>query len=118
MVVTAALVVGTWNDTEAATNVVAMRVFLIGWALAAVVIVAESPLATSKSHDGQGRRRGEFFPTAQHVAMGLVLGLAIGTTDWTSLRLIGWWQLWWTVPLLLAYIGFIGTLWRSSRASS
>lgn len=108
IVVVIALVVGTWNDTVAATGEIPMRIFLVGWAAAAVVI--------SAGFVSVGLVSRPVLPLAvQHVAVGLVIGLAVGTTDWTTLHLAGWWQLWWTVPLLLVYAGLLITLRRSSR---
>ena len=109
------LVVLAWDDTEAATGVVPMRIFLIGWAVAAVVISVGSLFASLVSRREQPMSRLVLPLVVQHVAMGFVIGLAVGTTDWTSLRLAGWWQLWWTVPLLLSYAGLLITLRRSSR---
>jgi hypothetical protein len=103
-----ALVAGTWNDTGAATGEVPMRIFLVGWAAAAIVISAGAAFA--------GLVPRPVLPLAvHHVAVGLVIGLAIGTTDWTTLRLAGWWQLWWTVPLLLVYASLLISLRRSAR---
>jgi hypothetical protein len=108
IVVVIALVVRTWNDTGAATGEIPMRIFLVGWAAAAVVI--------SAGFVSVGLVSRPVLPLAvQHVAVGLVIGLAVGTTDWTTLHLAGWWQLWWTVPLLLVYAGLLITLRRSSR---
>ena len=103
-----ALVAGTWNETGAATGQVPMRIFLVGWAVAAVVILLGFAFAGLM-------RRPVLLPAVQHVAVGLVVGLVVGTTDWTALHLSGWWQLWWTVPLLLAYAGLLVTLRRSPR---
>jgi len=103
------LVAGNWDKTGAATGEVPMRIFLVGWAVAAVVILSGFAFA-SLMH------RPVLLLTVQNVAVGFVVGLAVGTTDWTALRLTGWWQLWWTVPLLLAYAGLLVTLRRSSRA--
>ncbi|WP_279387493.1 hypothetical protein [Rubrobacter taiwanensis] len=44
-----------------------------------------------------------------------MIGLAVGTTDWGALQLAGWWQLWWTVPLLAGYVSRVILLRRSSR---
>lgn len=109
------LVISAWNDTGAATGEIPMRIFLVGWAVAAVVIAAGSPLAGLTSRRGRPVPGSVLPLDAQHVAVGLVIGLAVGTTDWTALRLAGWWQLWWTVPLLLAYTVLLGTLRRSPR---
>jgi len=103
-----ALVAGTWNETGTATGLVSMRVFLVGWAVASFVILSDFAFAGLM-------RRPVLLPAVQHLAAGFVVGLAVGTTDWTALRLSGWWQLWWTVPLLLAYAGLLVALRRSSR---
>ena len=109
-VVAVVLVAGAWDETGVATGQGPMRIFLVGWAVAAVVILSGFAFA------GPGpMRRPVLLPAVQHVAAGFVVGLAVGTTDWTALRLAGWWQLWWTVPLVLAYAGFLVTLYRSSR---
>ncbi len=109
------LVVGAWDDTGAATGEVPMRIFLVGWAVAAVVILAGFPFAGLVSRRGQLVLRSVLPLAVQHAVMGFVIGLAVGTTDWTALSLAGWWQLWWTVPLLLVYTSLLITLRRSSR---
>ncbi len=107
-VVAIALVAGTWSSARAATGEIPMRIFLVSWAMTAIVVVFGFIFA--------GRVRRPVLPTAvQHAAVGFVVGLAIGTTDWTALRLAGWWQMWWTVPLVLAYAGLLITLRRFSR---
>ena len=111
-VVAIVLVAGTWDDTGVATGVATgqgpMRIFLVGWAVAAVIILSGFAFTGPM-------RRPVLLPAVQHVAAGFVVGLAVGTTDWTALRLTGWWQLWWTVPLVLAYAGLLVTLRRPSR---
>lgn len=110
------LVVGAWDGgTAAATGEVPMRIFLVGWAVAAVVISIGFLFAGFVSRSGQPVAHSVLPLAVQHVVMGFVIGLAIGTTDWTVLRFAGWWQLWWTVPLLLSYAGLLITLRRSSR---
>jgi hypothetical protein len=107
IVVAMALVVSAWNDTGAATNEVSMRIFLVGFAVGAVVIVAGSVLVEKLSRHGQSALVSGLSLTLQHLAIGIVIGLAIGTTDWANLRLAGWWQLWWMVPLMLAYVSLV-----------
>jgi len=109
------LVVVAWDDTGSATGEVPMRIFLIGWAVAAVVILAGFLFADLSPRRGEPVFRSVLPPAVPHVVMGFVIGLATGTTDWTALRLAGWWQLWWTVPLLLSYAGLLIILRRSSR---
>lgn len=103
-VVAVALVVTVWNDGGAATGEVPMRIFLVGWAVAAIGVSVG--FASGRS----------ILPLAVlHALVGLVIGLAVGTTDWTALHLAGWWQMWWTVPLILVYASLIITLRRSPR---
>lgn len=109
------LVALAWGNTGAATGAVSMRIFLVGWSVAAIVVLSESLFAGLASRYGQPAPRSVVPLAVQHVAVGSVIGLAIGTTDWTALRLAGWWQLWWTVPLLLSYAGLLLTLRRSRR---
>ncbi len=102
-VVAVTLVVTVWNNDGASTGEVPMRIFLIGWAVTAVVVSAGFAFGRSA------------LPLAVlHVAVGLVIGLAIGTTDWATLHLSGWWQMWWTVPLILTYISVLVSLHRSA----
>lgn len=103
-----ALVVGIWDDTGAATGEIPMRIFLVGWTVAVFIISAGFALASFVP-------RSVIPLAAQHLAVGFVIGLAVGTTDWTTLRLAGWWQLWWTVPLLLVYASLLITRRRSAR---
>lgn len=103
-----------WGDTGAATSAVHMRIFFVGWALAALVISTGFLFRGLASRPGWSESRSALLLVVQHVAMGFVVGLAVGTTDWTALRPAGWWQLWWTVPLLLSYAGLLFTLRRGS----
>lgn len=104
--VAVALVAMFWNDAAAATGEVPMRIFLIGWAVAAIIVSAGFAFGRS------------VLPLAVlHVTMGLVIGLAVGTTDWTRLQLAGWWQMWWTFPLILIYVSLLIGRRRSTRAS-
>lgn len=107
-VIAIALVAGTWDDTGAATGEIPMRVFLVGWTVAVIIISAGFALSSPLS-------RSVVPMVVQHVTVGIVIGLAVGTTDWTTLRLAGWWQLWWTVPLLLVYASLLITRRRFAR---
>jgi hypothetical protein len=103
--VTLILAILAWDSVGATTSEISWRIFLVGWVGAVAVIAAGSATAA--------------LPLAvQHIAVGLVAGLAIGTTDWTNLSLGEWWQLWWTVPLLLFYASLLVASRRSSRTSS
>lgn len=106
-IATIALVVLAWDSTGAATGAIQMRIFLIGWAAAALVVLAGLLFAGPASRPGQRVLRPAPSLVVQHVAVGAVIGLAVGTTDWTNLSFAGWWQLWWTVPLLLTYAGHL-----------
>jgi hypothetical protein len=109
------LVVLAWDNTAAATGDVPMRIFLISWAIAAVIIWDGFPLTALVSRQEEPVYRSVLPVAVHHVAIGVVIGLAVGTTDWTNLQFAGWWQLWWTVPLLMAYASRLATLRRSSR---
>jgi len=118
MVVSIALVMLAWDGTGAATGLVQMRIFLVGWAIAAVVVLSGLLFAGSMSPTRQRSLRPVSTLAVQHLAVGVVVGLAIGTTDWATLRLAGWWQLWWMVPLLLIYSSHLVTLRGLSRTRS
>ncbi len=84
-----------------------MRIFLIGWAAATVVVLAGLLFAGPASRPGRRVLRPSPSPAVRHMAVGGVIGLAVGTTDWTDLSLARRWQLWWAVPMLLAYAGHL-----------
>jgi hypothetical protein len=90
IVVALALVVLAWDGTGAATGLIQMRIFLVGWAVATVVVLAGLLFAGSASRARWRALRTVSPLTAQHLAVGVVIGLAIGTTDWATLRLVGW----------------------------
>lgn len=91
----------TWDDARAAsasTSVLHLRIFLMGvalvWALVAVTL-ALVPWW------GQART---WLIAAHLLIMGLYIGLAIATTNWTGLTMRGWWQFWWAYPLMAGQI--------------
>lgn len=118
IVVAIALVVLAWDDTGAATGDLPMRIFLVGLAVGAVII------STGFSYTNRVLRRRQtslsmVLPmTVHHVVMGFVIGLAVGTTDWTDLRFAGWWQFGWTVPLLMVYVSLLVARRRSLGSGS
>ncbi|WP_273843774.1 hypothetical protein [Rubrobacter calidifluminis] len=90
-----------------------MRIFLVGWAVAAVMTVAVRLLSgTISRRDGRGSGSLTAMELSYHLVVGCAVGLAIGTTDWSNLQIVGWWQLWWTVPLVLGYLGNLAALRR------
>lgn len=113
VVVAVVLVVATWNDARAA-DVVSMRIFLVGWGVAAAVFVSFS-FVDGAFGDGRSASRSAALAAVLHMTAGLLIGLAVGTTDWISLQLNGWWQLWLTVPLLLLYVALLANLRTTSR---
>jgi hypothetical protein len=87
----------TWEDARAArasTSVLHLRIFLIGVALVWAVGAATLALVP-----WWGRAR-TWLIGAHLLIMGLYIGLAIATTNWTGLTIRGWWQFWWAFPLM------------------
>ena len=88
----------SWNEAGASTSVLQNRIFLMGTAL--VVAVVAVTLALTPWWE----KVGAWLIAAHLVIMGLYLGLAIATTDWTAWQMRGWWQFWWTPPLMSGQI--------------
>ena len=84
----------TWDDVRASTSILHHRMFLSGVAL--VWAVGALTLALVPWW-GQART---WLIAAHLLIMGLYLGLAIATTNWTGLTMRGWWQFWWAYPLM------------------
>lgn len=85
----------TWDDASASVSLLQLRIFLIGgvglvWAVSAVTLVL-------RPWWGQARTG---LIAAHLLIMGLYIGLAIATTNWTGLTMRGWWQFWAAYPLL------------------
>ena len=85
----------TWDDARASVSLLQLRIFLIGgvglvWAVSAVTLLL-------RPWWGQARTG---LIAAHLLIMGLYLGLAIATTNWTGLTMRGWWQFWAAYPLL------------------
>lgn len=77
-----------WTSWEAAVpDLLAHRIFLLT-CLVAVGVPAALRLITPVP----GR-------TIQAVALGALVGAAVGTTPWQGLAEVFWYQLWWSVPL-------------------
>jgi hypothetical protein len=109
------LVVLAWDNTAAATGEVPMRIFLVGWGVAAVILSVESLFGYLAFHREHERAERRLLPLAMHyVVIGAVIGLAVGTTDWTDLQFAGDRQMWLqpllTVPLLLGYFAHLRSL--------
>lgn len=111
------LVILGWNMTGAATGEVSLRIFLVGWAAASIVLSVEFLFNDLTSLRRRSRVELRLPWAVHYVAIGAVVGLAVGTTDWTDLRFEPdqiWLQLVLTVPLLLAYTIHLVRLQRSS----
>jgi len=86
------------DDARAATSVLHYRIFLMGVALVWAIIALTVALVP-----WWGQARTWLIP-AHLVIMGLYVGLAIATTNWTAVTLRGWWQFWWAYPLMAGQI--------------
>ena len=83
-----------WDDARASASLLHHRMFLMGVALVwahTTVTLALVPWW------GQART---WLIAAHLLIMGMYLGLAIATTNWTGLTMRGWWQFWWACPLV------------------
>lgn len=114
------LVVLVWNDAAAATGEISWRIFLVGWAMAAIIPSVESLLNDLVYLRGQERAERRLPPAVHYMVVGMVIGLAVGTTDWTDLPPTGFRQPWlqpWllTVLLLLVYANDLVRLRRHTR---
>lgn len=95
-----------WDDAGASTSVLHYRLFLLVSALVGAVIAVTLALAPWR---GKVRPR---LIAAHLLIMGLYLGVAIATTDWSAWPMRRWWQGWWTLPLVTAQIQWILRLSR------
>ncbi|NYH55285.1 hypothetical protein HNR06_004874 [Nocardiopsis arvandica] len=92
-----------WTSWDAAIpDLVAHRIFLATCMLVALLLALR--LATPLP----GRM-------VQAVALGALIGVALGTTPWQELGEVFWYQLWWSVPLA---VGIVLMLWTPSDSSS
>lgn len=97
-----------WNDTGASTSVFHTRLFLLGAALVFAIVAATLALVP-------WWEQVRAWLIASHLLiMGLYLGLAVATTDWSIWSLSGWWQGWWTPVFLVAQIQQVLKLTRFS----
>jgi|RhiMethySRZTD1v2_1073278.scaffolds.fasta_scaffold11157_7 hypothetical protein len=88
----------TWDDTSASTSVLHHRIFLMGAALVWAIIAVTLALVPWW---GQVRT---WLIAAHLLIMGVYIGLAIATSNWTALSIRAWWQLWWAYPLIATQI--------------
>ena len=87
-----------WDDASASASLLHHRMFLTGVALAMANITVTLALVPWW---GQART----WLIATHLLiMGLYVGLAIATTNWTGVTMRGWWQFWWAYPLMAGQI--------------
>ena len=98
LVIGTVLISMTWDDASASTGVLQHRIFLIGVGLVWTVVAVTLALVPWW---GQART---WLIAAHLLIMGLYVGLAIGTTNWTGLTMRGWWQFWWAYPLMAGQI--------------
>ena len=96
----------TWDEAAASTSVLHHRIFLIGAALVWAVVAVTLALVP------WWQETRAWLIAVHLVIMGLYLGLAIATTNWTALQMRGWWQLWWAYPLMAGQIGQVLKLLR------
>lgn len=55
---------------------------------------------------------------AMVIVTSLLVGLAVGTTDWSGWTISRWWQFWWTCPLLVASICLIGQIHQAQSSNA
>src|SRR5687768_15764834 len=87
-----------WNEAGASTSVLQNRILLMGVAL--VVAVVAVTLALVPWWD----KAAAWLIATHLLILGLYLGLAVATTDWTAWQMREWWQFWWTPPLMSGQI--------------
>ena len=99
----------TWDDARAArasASVLHLRMFLMGvalvWAVGAVTLALVPWWKQART----------WLIAAHLLIIGVYIGLAIATTNWTGLTMSGWWQFWWTFPLVGGQIQWILKLLR------
>ncbi|WP_273887266.1 hypothetical protein [Rubrobacter naiadicus] len=109
------LVFLNWNETSSAVGLIQIRLFLAGWAAAALAIVIAGLLLRS----GRASLLRPPLETLYHLLMGLELGLMVGTTPWEEgVRLAGWTQFWLTIPIFTGYVFTLFDLWQERRTSA
>jgi hypothetical protein len=101
-----------WDDARASTSVLHSRLFLLVSSLVGAVVAVTLALAPWWG------KVGTRLIAAHLLIMGLYLGVAIATTNWSVWPIRGWWQGLWTLPLVTAQIQQILKLSRydSTRA--
>ena len=83
-----------WDDASASASLLQHRMFLIGVALVWANITVTLALVPWW---GQART---WLIAAHLLTMGLYIGVAVATTNWTAPQMRGWWQFWWAWPLM------------------
>jgi hypothetical protein len=99
-----------WDDAGASTSVLQNRIFLLVCTLVGAFIAITLTLAP-----WWGKLRARLL-AAHFLIMGIYLGVAIATTDWTAWPMRGWWQGLAAFPLLGAQVQQILKLLRHGGA--
>ncbi|WP_238581088.1 hypothetical protein [Streptomonospora alba] len=106
---TVALAVWVWNADVA--DPIPHRLFLVIWIAGGLLLAGEI-----LSRDARVGRR---IPLWGHVFyLGLLVGAALGTTAWSDLGAVFWYQLWWGGPLATALALALWEQYRHRRVST
>ncbi|GAA4889243.1 hypothetical protein [Streptomonospora salina] len=96
-----AVALAAWHWNADVPDPVAHRVFLAVLVLGGLLLAAE-PL-------NREPRMPVRIPTGAHLFyLGLLAGTALGTTAWSQLDSVFWYQLWWAGPLAT---GLVAAIW-------
>lgn len=94
-----------WNDTSGTTGILSTRIFLVAYGAAAVVFLlglVPADLWGSR----ESRRAWSPLPAGVHyLTAGVLIGIAVGITDWRHVVPPEATHLWWTLFMVMGLLG-------------
>ncbi len=108
------IVADNWDGSigEVSVSLLHWRLFIVGYLATVFLHVSIWTLAP------RWRLMSERPMWAMVIVTSLLVGLAVGTTDWAAWTISRWWQFWWTIPLLVASICLIRQIHQAQSSNA
>ena len=111
------LILMVWTNWNGAVGHVSVSI--VHWRIFSVAIIGFASIHFFIwSLAPRWRTMGKWPVWTMVISLAVIVGLAIGTTDWEGWTMSRWWQFWWTVAMSMGAFGQISRILKSQSSSA